>query len=60
MACPKQVLLAYQDFWSEKKKKKHHTKLTWKMKGKKAVTLEKTPSRHLKRFMNLTMMLWEV
>lgn len=22
MACPKQVLLAYQDFWSEKKNKK--------------------------------------
>lgn len=57
MACPKQVLLAYQDFWSEKNK---HTKLTWKMKGKKAVTLKKTPSRQLKRFMNLTMMLWEV
>jgi len=36
------------------------TKLTWKMKGKRAVTLKKTPSRHLKRFMNLTTMLWEI
>lgn len=36
------------------------TKLILKINVKKAVTLKKSPSRHLQRFMDLTMMLWEV
>lgn len=36
------------------------TKLSLKMNVNKAVTLKKGPSRHLQRFMDQTMMLWEV
>lgn len=55
MACPKPASLGLSGLLECKK-----TKLTWKMKAKKAVTLKKTPSRHLKRFMDLTVMLREV
>lgn len=55
MACPKPSSPGLSGLLHYKK-----PKLTWKLNGKKAVTLKKTPSGHLKRFMDLTMMLWEV